>query len=208
MIKIKVVSDTICPWCYIGKMNFELALKLVPNIEVSFEYSTFQLDPSMPSEGVNREQYVERKFNKEHYKSIKESIKNEAIKSGISNINNTLNKIPNTFNSHRLIYWSKEENCHLETVEMIFKSYFEESKDIGDINVLLDIAKKVGMDAEKIRNKFENDDDRSIIISEEQGNRENGVMGVPAYIIDDGITLTGSQPVDSIVKLLQHLNKN
>ena len=208
MIKIKVVSDTICPWCYIGKRNFELALKLVPNIEVSFEYSAFQLDPSMPSEGVNREQYVERKFNKEHYKSIKESIKNEAIKSGISNINNTLNKIPNTFNSHRLIYWSKEENCHLETVEMIFKSYFEESKDIGDINVLLDIAKKVGMDAEKIRNKFENDDDRSIIISEEQGNRENGVMGVPAYIIDDGITLTGSQPVDSIVKLLQHLNKN
>ena len=208
MIKIKVVSDTICPWCYIGKRNFELALKLVPNIEVSFEYSTFQLDPSMPSEGINREQYVERKFNKEHYKSIKESIKNEAIKSGISNINNTLNKIPNTFNSHRLIYWSKEENCHLETVEMIFKSYFEESKDIGDINVLLDIAKTVGMDAEKIRNKFENDDDRSIIIIEEQGNRENGVMGVPAYIIDDGITLTGSQPVDSIVKLLQHLNKN
>ena len=208
MIKIKVVSDTICPWCYIGKRNFELALKLVPNIEVSFEYSTFQLDPSMPSEGINREQYVERKLNKEHYKSIKESIKNEAIKSGISNINNTLNKIPNTFNSHRLIYWSKEENCHLETVEMIFKSYFEESKDIGDINVLLDIAKKVGMDEEKIRNKFENDDDRSIIISEEQGNRENGVMGVPAYIIDDGITLTGSQPVDSIVKLLQHLNKN
>jgi predicted DsbA family dithiol-disulfide isomerase len=208
MIKIKVVSDTICPWCYIGKRNFELALKLVPNIEVSFEYSTFQLDPSMPSEGVNREQYVERKFNKEHYKSIKESIKNEAIKSGISNINNTLNKIPNTFNSHRLIYWSKEENCHLETVEMIFKSYFEESKDIGDINVLLDIAKKVGMDEEKIRNKFENDDDRSIIISEEQSNRENGVMGVPAYIIDDGITLTGSQPVDSIVKLPQHLNKN
>jgi len=208
MIKIKVVSDTICPWCYIGKRNFELALKLVPNIEVSFEYSTFQLDPSMPSEGINREQYVGRKFNKEHYKSIKENIKNEAIKSGISNINNNLDKIPNTFNSHRLIYWSKEENCHLETVEMIFKSYFEESKDIGDINVLLDIAKKVGMDAEKIRNKFENDDDRSIIISEEQGNRENGVMGVPAYIIDDGITLTGSQPVDSIVKLLQHLNKN
>jgi len=208
MIKIKVVSDTICPWCYIGKRNFELALKLVPNIEVSFEYSTFQLDPSMPSKGINREQYVERKFNKEHYKSIKESIKNEAIKSGISNINNTLDKIPNTFNSHRLIYWSKEENCHLETVEMIFKSYFEESKDIGDINVLLDIAKKVGMDEEKIRNKFENDDDRSIIISEEQSNRENGVMGVPAYIIDDGITLTGSQPVDSIVKLLQHLNKN
>ena len=139
---------------------------------------------------------------------MKERIKSEALKSGISIINNSLDIIPNTFNSHRLIYWSKEENCQLETVEMIFKSYFEESKDIGDINVLLDIARKVGMDDKKIRNKFENDDDSSTIINEEQSNRENGVMGVPSYIIDDGITLTGSQPVNSIVKLLQHLNKN
>ena len=208
MIKIKVVSDTICPWCYIGKRNFDKALSLVPDVDVKFIYSTFQLNPDFPKEGVNRREYISRKFNNDHYNSMKERIKSEALKSGISIINNSLDIIPNTFNSHRLIYWSKEENCHLETVEMIFKSYFEESKDIGDINVLLDIAKKVGMDDKKIRNKFENDDDSSTIINEEQSNRENGVMGVPSYIIDDGITLTGSQPVNSIVKLLQHLNKN
>ena len=208
MIKIKVVSDTICPWCYIGKRNFDKALSLVPDVDVKFIYSTFQLNPVFPKEGVNRREYISRKFNNDHYSSMKERIKSEALKSGISIINNNLDIIPNTFNSHRLIYWSKEENCHLETVEMIFKSYFEESKDIGDINVLLDIAKKVGMDYKKIRNKFENDDDSSTIINEEQSNRENGVMGVPSYIIDDGITLTGSQPVNSIVKLLQHLNKN
>lgn len=208
MIKIKVVSDTICPWCYIGKRNFDKALSLVPDVDVKFIYSTFQLNPDFPKEGVNRREYISRKFNNDHYNSMKERIKSEALKSGISIINNSLDIIPNTFNSHRLIYWSKEENCHLETVEMIFKSYFEESKDIGDINVLLDIARKVGMDDKKIRNKFENDDDSSTIINEEQSNRENGVMGVPSYIIDDGITLTGSQPVNSIVKLLQHLNKN
>ena len=208
MIKIKVVSDTICPWCYIGKRNFDKALSLVPDVDVKFIYSTFQLNPDFPKEGVNRREYISRKFNNDPYSSMKERIKSEALKSGISIINNNLDIIPNTFNSHRLIYWSKEENCHLETVEMIFKSYFEESKDIGDINVLLDIAKKVGMDDKKIRNKFENDDDSSTIINEEQSNRENGVMGVPSYIIDDGITLTGSQPVDSIVKLLRHLNKN
>ena len=208
MIKIKVVSDTICPWCYIGKRNFDKALSLVPDVDVKFIYSTFQLNPDFPKEGVNRREYISRKFNNDHYNSMKERIKSEALKSGISIINNSLDIIPNTFNSHRLIYWSKEENCHLETVEMIFKSYFEESKDIGDINVLLDIARKVGMDDKKIRNKFENDDDSSTIINEEQSNRENGVMGVPSYIIDDGITLTGSQPVDSIVKLLRHLNKN
>ena len=208
MIKIKVVSDTICPWCYIGKRNFDKALSLVPDVDVKFIYSTFQLNPVFPKEGVNRREYISRKFNNDHYSSMKGRIKSEALKSGISIINSNLDIIPNTFNSHRLIYWSKEENCHLETVEMIFKSYFEESKDIGDINVLLDIAKKVGMDDKKIRNKFENDDDNSTIINEEKSNRENGVMGVPSYIIDDGITLTGSQPVDSIVKLLRHLNKN
>ena len=208
MIKIDVISDTICPWCFIGKRNFDKAISLVPDIDVKFTYSTFQLNPDFPKEGVNKKEYISRKFNENHHSTMKERIKSEALKSGISIINSKLDIIPNTFNSHRLIYWSKEENCHLETVEMIFKSYFEESKDIGDINVLLDVAKKVGMDDKKIRNKFENDDDSSTIINEEQSNRENGVMGVPSYIIDDGITLTGSQPVDSIVKLLRHLNKN
>ena len=208
MIKVKVISDTICPWCYIGKRNFDLALKQVPDIKVSFEYSTFQLDPTMPHEGIDRNDYVSKKFDKEQYINIKNNIKNEAIKSGISNINNTIEIIPNTFNSHRLIYWSKENNSQLETVEEIFKSYFEESKDIGDINILIDIAEKVGLDPQKIRKKFNNDEDRTTLIDQEQTNRQNGVMGVPAYIIDDGITLTGSQPVISIVKLLEHLNKS
>ena len=208
MIKVKVISDTICPWCYIGKRNFDLALKQVPDIKVYFEYSTFQLDPNMPHEGIDRNDYVSKKFNKEQYINIKNNIKNEAIKSGISNINNTIEIIPNTFNSHRLIYWSKENNSQLETVEEIFKSYFEESKDIGDINILIDIAEKVGLDPQKIRKKFNNDEDRTTLIDQEQTNRQNGVMGVPAYIIDDGITLTGSQPVISIVKLLEHLNKS
>lgn len=208
MIKVKVISDTICPWCYIGKRNFDLALKQVPDIKVSFEYSTFQLDPNMPHEGIDRNDYVSKKFDKEQYINIKNNIKNEAIKSGISNINNTIGIIPNTFNSHRLIYWSKENNSQLETVEEIFKSYFEESKDIGDINILIDIAEKVGLDPQKIRKKFNNDEDRTTLIDQEQTNRQNGVMGVPAYIIDDGITLTGSQPVISIVKLLEHLNKS
>ncbi|MDC0432156.1 DsbA family oxidoreductase [Hyphomicrobiales bacterium] len=208
MIKVKVISDTICPWCYIGKRNFDLALKQVPDIKVSFEYSTFQLDPNMPPEGIDRSDYLSKKFDKEQYINIKNNIKNEAIKSGISNINNTIGIIPNTFNSHRLIYWSKENNSQLETVEEIFKSYFEESKDIGDINILIDIAEKVGLDPQKIRKKFNNDEDRTTLIDQEQTNRQNGVMGVPAYIIDDGITLTGSQPVISIVKLLEHLNKS
>jgi len=208
MIKVKVISDTICPWCYIGKRNFDLALKQVPDIKVSFEYSTFQLDPNMPTEGINRNDYVSKKFDKDQYINIKNNIKNEAIKSGIDNINNTIEIIPNTFNSHRLIYWSKENNSQLETVEEVFKSYFEESKDIGDINILLDIAEKVGLDPKEIRKKFNNDEDRTTLIDQEQSNRQNGVMGVPAYIIDDGMTLTGSQPVISIVKLLEHLNKS
>ena len=79
MIKVKVISDTICPWCYIGKRNFDLALKQVPDIKVSFEYSTFQLDPNMPPEGIDRSDYVSKKFDKEQYINIKNNIKNEAI---------------------------------------------------------------------------------------------------------------------------------
>ena len=208
MIKIEVVSDTICPWCYIGKRNFDLALKELPEMNISFKYTTFQLDPNTPSEGVNRKNYVEKKFNKDRYSEMKKNISNEALKSGIPNINNTLDIIPNTFDSHRLIYWAIEYGCQLEAVEMIFKAYFEESKDIGNITVLLTIAESLGMDSEVIMDRFKNDEDRKVVEDEERKARENGVMGVPYYIINDGMTLTGSQPVNSIVKLLQHLNKN
>jgi predicted DsbA family dithiol-disulfide isomerase len=208
MIKIEVVSDTICPWCYIGKRNFDLALKELPEMNISFKYTTFQLDPNTPSEGVNRKNYVEKKFNKDRYTEIKKNISNEALKSGIPNITNTLDIIPNTFDSHRLIYWAIEYGCQLEAVEMIFKAYFEESKDIGNITVLLKIAERLGMDSEVIMDRFKNDEDRKVVEGEERKARENGVMGVPSYIINDGMTLTGSQPVNSIVKLLQHLNKN
>ena len=208
MIKIDVISDTICPWCFIGKRNFEKAISQVPGIEVKFSYSTFQLNPNFPKEGVDKKEYISRKFNNDHYSSMKERIKDEAIKSGISISNNTLTIIPNTFNSHKLILWSKEYDCHTEIVENLFKAYFEDSKDISNVDILLEIAENSGMDKRIVKQKFLDDLDNEIIIEEERKNRENGVMGVPTYIINDGITLTGSQPVDSLVKLLEHINSD
>ena len=146
MIKIDVISDTICPWCFIGKRNFEKAISQVPGIEVKFSYSTFQLNPNFPKEGVDKKEYVSRKFNNDHYSNMKERIKDEAIKSGISISNNTLTIIPNTFNSHKLILWSKEYDCHTEIVENLFKAYFEDSKDISNVDILLEIAENSGMD--------------------------------------------------------------
>ena len=208
MIKIDVISDTICPWCFIGKRNFDKAISLVPDIDVKFIYSTFQLNPDFPKEGVNKKEYISRKFNENHHSTMKERIKSEAIKSGISIINSKLDIIPNTFNSHKLIYWSKEYDCHTEVVENLFKAYFEKSKDISNIDILLEIAEDSGLNQEEIRKKFSEDVDNETIIEEEKKNRENGVMGVPTYVINDGITLTGSQSVDSLVKLLKHMSSN
>ena len=208
MIKIDVISDTICPWCFIGKRNFDKAISLVPDIDVKFIYSTFQLNPDFPKEGVNKKEYISRKFNENHHSTMKERIKSEAIKSGISIINSKLDIIPNTFNSHKLIYWSKEYDCHTEVVENLFKAYFEKSKDISNIDILLEIAEDSGLNKEEIRKKFSEDVDNETIIEEEKNNRENGVMGVPTYVINDGITLTGSQSVDSLVKLLKHMSSN
>ena len=208
MIKINVISDTICPWCFIGKRNFDIAISLVPDIDVKFTYSTFQLNPDFPKKGVNKKEYISRKFNESHYSTMKERIKSEAIKSGISIINSKLDIIPNTFNSHKLIYWSKEYDCHTEVVENLFKAYFEKSKDISNIDILLEIAEDSGLNKEEIRKKFSEDVDNETIIEEEKKNRENGVMGVPTYVINDGITLTGSQSVDSLVKLLKHMSSN
>ena len=124
---------------------------------------------------------------------MKERIKSEAIKSGISIINSKLDQYDG---------WGQK------SVENLFKAYFEKSKDISNIDILLEIAEDSGLNKEEIKKKFSEDVDNETIIEEEKKNRENGVMGVPTYVINDGITLTGSQSVDSLVKLLKHMSSN
>ena len=148
MIFVDIVSDTICPWCYIGKRRFEKALRISGRSDVALSWRPFQLNPDMPVEGMTRDDYVRAKFGggdrpRQIYQAIAESGREAGIEFQFSRIRRT----PNTILSHRLIYFSAKNDRQDEVVGELFRAYFEQGQDLGDLDTLVDIALRSGLDA-------------------------------------------------------------
>ena len=150
-MKIEIVSDTICPWCFVGKRRFELALKLRPQPGLSLTWRPYQLNPTMPSEGVDRKSYLVSKFGDlEHTERVNSRLRKVGKEVGINFRFDEISVTPNTVNSHRLIQFAKTHNAkNIDVVEELFKAYFQKSENIGDPNVLSDIAVRAGLDAKE-----------------------------------------------------------
>ena len=147
MIYVDIVSDTICPWCYIGKRRFERALEMSGRTDVAVAWRPFQLNPDMPPEGMTRDDYVRAKFGggdrpRQIYQAIAESGREAGIEFQFSRIRRT----PNTVLSHRLVHWSAKHNRQDEVVAEMFKLYFEEGRDLGDMETVVECAVRVGID--------------------------------------------------------------
>ena len=147
MIALDIYSDPICPWCYIGKVYLERALEGLNKNPFNIEWHPFQLNPEMPPNGMNRKKYLEKKFGGSHgvveaYGPILERTKSDNIDAKLDKIKVT----PNTMNAHRIIHWSKIEGCQNQIVSELFKAYFVNGLDLGDINVLAKLASKYFMD--------------------------------------------------------------
>jgi len=161
MIYVDIVSDTICPWCYIGKRRFERALALSGRTDVAVAWRPFQLNPDMPAEGMTRDDYVRAKFGggdrpRQIYQAIAESGREAGIEFQFSRIRRT----PNTVLSHRLIYWSAKQERQEEVVGELFRSYFEDGLDIGNLEVLADCARRAGLDQELAHEYLQSDEGR------------------------------------------------
>ena len=143
LMKINIFADTICGWCFIGHRNLNNALKKFPNIKFEIQHTPFQLNPDMPSEGILRDRYLEIKFGgKENAVSMYENMKIKAKESGINFNLEKIKKTPNTVLSHLLIILSEKFNLENKIKEKIYQSYFVDGLDIGDLNILIDIAKQ------------------------------------------------------------------
>ncbi len=206
MINIKVISDTICPWCYIGKKELEKAIKKLNNIEFSISYKPFQLDPTMPVNGVDRKRYINRKFGEDTAKDVGNKIKEAGKLVGIDFNYEKIARTPNTLNSHRILKWAEKDNKQNETLELLFYSYFTEGKDIGDNEELIKISKKLNLNSEKIKKDLETDIDVKKIELEEWSYRDLGIAGVPTYILEDNMIITGSQSSDTFVNVFNKIN--
>ena len=194
MIKLDILSDPICPWCYIGKTNLDRALEAHPEHQFLIEWHPFQLNPDMPAEGMERRVYLEMLFgDKEATVKAHVPLLRMAEDAGLHMNFEAITRTPNTIDAHRLIHWAGIEGKQNAVVDRLFKAYFKEGCDISDHSVLKRIAAGAGLDGGAIARLLATDADADNIRERDAHARHRGVQGVPCFIIDNRYVVTGAQ---------------
>ena len=196
-MRIDIISDVNCPWCYIGKRRLERALGGLPAGAAAIEWRPFQLNPDMPPEGMARRDYLRAKFGDErggrNYDAIAEAGRGEGIGFAFDRIQRT----PSTVNAHRLVRYAQRENRQDAMVEALFRAYFVDGVDVGAIDALAGIAAGLGLDGAAVRAFLAGDAERDEIVAEDEMARRIGVRGVPCFIIDRKFAISGAQELET-----------
>jgi predicted DsbA family dithiol-disulfide isomerase len=193
-MKIDVISDTVCPWCFVGKSRLERALAQSPGLDPTIFWHPFQLNPDMPREGMDRALYLEMKFGgtaraKDVYRTVAEAADGELLDFDLEKIGRT----PNTLDSHRLIHFSETRGRQGQVVEALFSAYFRDGNNIGDIESLSEIAESAGLGRAEVHAYLTSDADVELIRERDQSARTMGVNGVPCFIINGKFAVSGAQ---------------
>ncbi len=205
-IKLDIMSDPICPWCYIGKTHLDKALADHPDHPFTIEWHPFQLNPDMPREGMDRRTYLEGKFGgKEGAVRAYAPVVEHAEKAGLTINFEGMNRTPNTLDAHRLIHWAGIEGRQTAAVSALFKAYFVDTRDIGDHEVLADIADSIEMDAAVVTRLLQSDEDAQMIRDRDAHSRQMGVNSVPTFIVANQHAVPGAQPPELWAKVIAEL---
>jgi predicted DsbA family dithiol-disulfide isomerase len=205
-MEIKMFSDTICGWCYIGKERLKQALREVGGNGIKVTNLPFQLNPDMPMEGMDRIQYIKKKFGSiENAKPIYDSMILQGQQENLEIKLDKIKKTPNTVKSHLLIDYAKLNKVENEVMDSIFESYFFKAKDIGDENVLLEIGKKHDLDIKGLEKFITQKENLQKIDKLDTIAKQMGISGVPFYIFNDKISISGAETVEN---LTQAINKS
>ncbi|WP_296762360.1 DsbA family oxidoreductase [Sediminimonas sp.] len=206
MVKLDIMSDPICPWCYIGKAHLDRALADRPDHPFEIEWHPFQLNPDMPAEGMDRRDYLETKFGgKEQAAQVYARIDAAAREAGLEIDFGAIARTPNTLDAHRLIHWAGIEGRQPAVVSALFAAYFHHGRDIGAHEVLADIADGIGMDASVVARLLQSDADRDTIAARDKAAHEMGVSSVPTFIVAGQHAVPGAQPPETWLKVIDEI---
>jgi predicted DsbA family dithiol-disulfide isomerase len=202
-LTVDVVSDVACPWCYLGKRRLERTIELVPEIDVSVRWRPYRLDPTIPPEGMDRRDYIIRKFGSlealdEPHQRLTELGRAEGVDYHFERITRSAN----TINAHRLVRWAAASGEEDAIVERLFAAYFSEGLDIGTIEVLAALAGDVGLDADTVAKRLAGDEDREAVAGEIEDAYRIGVTGVPCFIIEQKYAVMGAHPAESLARAI------
>jgi predicted DsbA family dithiol-disulfide isomerase len=204
--RIDIVSDAICPWCYIGKRQLERALAMLEpeGLHFSVHWNPFQLNPDMPKEGRDRAAYRAMKFGSaEKSRQIDERVGGAAAGVGLAFRQDLMLRTPNTLDAHRLIWLAGKEGVQDAVVEALFAAYFSHGRDIGEFAVLADCAAEAGMNREAVAEFLAGDVATQEMLAADRSAREAGVNGVPSFFLDGYGMFSGAMPAESMADELR-----
>ena len=203
-IKIDIVSDVVCPWCYIGKRRLEKAIEqLKGQVDVEVEFHPFELNPDMPREGKNQKEHLTNKFGgDEQYQQITSNVTKVAAEEGLKFNFDRQEVSPNTRDAHRIIRYAKEEGKQAVVKDAFLKAYFEDGIDLSKNKNLLSIAAKAGLDIIRVSSLLDSDEGLVEVELEERMNYQRGISGVPYFIINNKYGISGAQPSEVFQKAL------
>jgi predicted DsbA family dithiol-disulfide isomerase len=191
-LPIDVVSDVVCPWCFIGKRRLEKAIALQPDIPVAVRFRPYFLNDWIPREGIDRRDYLTTKFGSvERYASIAQRVAAAAAEEGLTYAVDKISRQPNTLDCHRLILWAGENGARMK--QRLMDLYFTEGADLSDREVLVRAAAAVGLDPDRVREQLAGDADVERVTREAQSAKEAGIDGVPTFIFGGRLAVSGAQ---------------
>ena len=205
-LRIDIVSDAICPWCYIGKRQLERALiTLAPEgLRFSVHWNPFQLNPDMPKEGRDRMAYRAQKFGSaEKARELDERVAGAAAAVGLAFRQDLMLRTPNTLDAHRLIWLGGREGVQDAVMEAVFAAYFTQGRDIGDHDVLADCAALAGLDRTEVADFLAGDVAAKEMLAADRAARETGVNGVPSFFLDGYGLFSGAMPAETMAQALR-----
>ncbi len=205
-VHVDVVSDVVCPWCYIGKRRLEGATALTPDVNVEVNFRPYFLNPWIPREGIDRQTYLETKFGSaDRYTAIAERVAAAAAMEGLIYNPQKMNRQPNTLDCHRLILWSRSATDPARMKQKLMDLYFAEGGDLSDPKVLIQAAVDCGMDGDLVRRLLASDADIDRIEGEANSAKEAGIDGVPCFIFGGSVIVTGAQSPEYLANAIRRV---
>ncbi|WP_300378613.1 DsbA family oxidoreductase [Henriciella sp.] len=206
-LTIEMVSDIVCPWCWLGLRRIQGAIALVPDVEVELLFRPFELDASIPEGGVNYRDYMAKKFGPEtednRWQAMREALEQYGREEDIPYRFSEIKHRPNSFDAHRLVRWAQGQEKGAEAKEALFRAYFHDIRDIGDHEVLADIGAEIGLERDIVEKLLASDADVEATREEANKFREMGVNGVPTYIAMRRIAVQGAESSEKLAKFIQ-----
>ena len=207
-VVIEMVSDLVCPWCWLGLRRIEAAIAEAPEVDVQLLFRPYELDPTIPASGVDYKAYMSERVSspegKERMAMMRQALVDYGNAENIPYRFDAITHRPNSFNAHRLVRWAQGQGKGAAAKEALFNAYFNETRDIGAHDVLVDVARQIGLDPEIVADLLKTDADIEAVRQEAEVFRQMGISGVPTYIANRRVAVQGAESSEKLARFIRH----